>query len=167
MRGPGGLLLLGAGLGWALLSAVLAAGGHAPSRVLLPVPRESYYWLQAVIVVPVLFGACFVGARVAHRAALALGGSGDGADSERIVATAVAIPIAFLLVVPDLAVYFAFGFESLAKLVRVTAPIAGVVTLALATRGFVRGHGLGVVRAFGAGAAGVFTQALLAGIVLR
>jgi hypothetical protein len=167
MRSGGQRWLLSAGLGWALFCLLLWSGGHAPSRVLLPLPRESYYLFQAAVVIPVLFGSWWLASRVAHRVATALGGSGTLPDCAEGLALSLAPPIALLVVVPDVVVYLAWGFGALGRLIRVTAPLSGVLTLVLATRAMRRAHALGSGRAFVAGAAGVVTQALLGGAVLR
>lgn len=160
-------LILAAGGAWSLLCLVLAAGGHAPSATLIPIPREHYYLAQAAFVMPVLLLCWRVSGAVAHRVAGWLGGTGSETETLRRLAPAVAVPVLLLLVVPDLVVYVAFGFEALARAVRVTAPLSTLVTLVLATLAVRSAHAVSSARALGAALAGLVVQALVGGALLR
>jgi hypothetical protein len=152
---------------WAVLCLVLALGGHAPSVVLVPIPRDRYYLAQALFVVPLSFALWGICAVVAQSVARRLGGSGTLRDTSRAMALALAAPIALTLVIPDLIIYGAFGFDALGRAVRVTAPLTALASTLLAARAVRRHHALGWPRAFAAGALGVIAQAVVGGVFLR
>lgn len=159
--------ILVAGAGWALLCLMLARGGHAPSVTLLPIPKQHYYLAQAGFVIPLLLGLWWLCVIVTHRVAKALGGSGNSAELARGIALALALPILLCVVVLDSLVYLMFGFEALARLLRVSAPIATVLTVAVATRTVRDTHALPTTKALLPALAGVIVQALVGGIALR
>jgi hypothetical protein len=161
------LWLVVAGLSWALLCLLLAAGGHAPSRVFLPIPRERYYLWQAGFVTPHLLCLGWIASRVSHAAARGLGGVGTQKDSAQALALALSVPIVLGLVVPDLVVYLVFGFSALARLIPWTAPLSALATIALAAWALGRAHRLATGRALVAALAGVLVQALLGAPALR
>jgi hypothetical protein len=167
MRGDKRHWLLVGGLCWAGLCLLLAAGGHAPSRVFLPIPREHYYLWQAAFVTPLLFLLWWVASRISHAAARGLGGVGSQKDSAQALALALAVPIVVGLVMPDLVVYLVFGFPALARLIPWTAPLSALVTIALAAWALARSHRLATGRALAAALAGVLVQALLGAPALR
>jgi hypothetical protein len=161
------LALLAASIAWAVLCLVLALGGHAPSVVLIPIPRESYYLAQAAYVVPlsfVLWGICSL---VAQWVATKLGGSGSLVQTARGMAFALAAAIGLALVIPDLIIYGAFGFSALARAVRITAPLMALTATLIAARAVRDGHALSWPRALASGASGVLAQGLVGGIFLR
>jgi hypothetical protein len=163
----GATAVLAAGLLWSLLCGLLAAGEHAPSVTLLPIPRQSYYAFQAVVVVPLLFLLWRICATVADRTARALGGGAPAGASLGGIGLALGVPLCAAMIVPDLIVYGLYGFSALARLVRITAPVAAIVTLLWATL-VIRGiHRLSAFRSLVAAFAGVVAQGVVGGIVLR
>lgn len=165
--GSGAAAVLAAGATWALLCALLAAAGHAPSFTVLPIPRETYYRVQAIAVVPILLGLWALCAAVASRVAHALGGSGDALRAAGPLGLALGGPLLGAFLLPDLVVYLTAGFAALAPLVRVTAPLSFALTLLAATFAVATSHGLPRGRAFVAAAAGVIAQAALGAVILR
>jgi hypothetical protein len=161
------LALAAASGAWALLCLVLALGGHAPSVVLLPIPRDSYYMAQAAFVVPLSFALWGICSVVAQQVARKLGGSGRLEPTARGMAFALAAPILLAIVIPDLIIYGAFGFSALARAVRVTAPLAAIASVLLAMRAVRVQHALSRPRALVSGALGVLAQAAIGGIFLR
>jgi hypothetical protein len=156
-----------AGVVWALFCVVLAVSGHAPSFTLLPVPRAHYYLFQALIVVPTLLALWLVASRVSHAVARALGGTGSFRSTAAGMSRALSVPLVFLFLAPDFLVYGIGGFDALAPLVRVTAPLSFLVNLLLGARALRTSQTLSTSRAFWAAAAGIVAQALLAGVILR
>lgn len=171
MRAPplwfGAAAVVLAGSIWAVLCLVLARDGHAPSVTLVPIPRERYYLAQAAFVVPVLLAQWVLCASIATRSARALGGAGPFSATAGGLGVALALPLAALFLIPDLIAYTAFGFSALGALVRVTAPLSFVATLALATGVVRRVHALPAAKALVASAAGVLGQAVLGAVLLR
>jgi hypothetical protein len=164
---PGAVAVASAGAVWAILCGLLAAGGHAPSVTLLPIPRERYYLAQALFVVPVLLAQWALCAALAHAAARALGGRGALPATANALGLALAVPLLVIFLVPDLVAYLSMGFAALGPLVRVTAPLALIGSLVLATAAVRSTHALGTGRALAAAAAGVLAQAAAGGVFLR
>jgi hypothetical protein len=152
---------------WALFCWWLARAGHAPSRTLVPIPREHYYFAQAGFIVPLLLLQWALLSIVSTRVSRALGGSASVAASAAALASALYAPLIGLFLLPDLLVYVCFGFTALAKLFRFTAPLSFAATLYLATRQLARVQQLTTSRALLAALAGVFVQAFVGGLLLR
>ncbi len=114
---------------YAFFSALLARDGHSPSVALLPIPKESYYSVQAAFVAPV-FGLGCVAACVVARFALSLTTSALTLR-EVVVALfpALTLPTLLLFVLPELAVYLLHGFDALKTAVRFTSAATGLATL--------------------------------------
>jgi hypothetical protein len=163
----GAAVVVAAGACWAALCWMLARDGHAPSRVWLPIDRRDYYLAQAAFVLPMLLLQWAVCSVIASGLARRLGGTGSWTATAHALGTALGAPLIALFLVPDIIAYQAFGFSALAKLVRVTAPLAMFSTLALATLAIRRVHRLSGARAFAAAASSVFAQALLGAPLLR
>lgn len=160
MRGVNLLWLSGAV--WALFCAWLWSAGHAPSRTFVPIPRELYYAAQALFVIPLLLMQWKLATWLAAR----LGGSVPKVLASGM-AEALAVPLLVLFLLPDLVSYGLFGFGSLGKLVRVTAPLSFVVSLALGTIAVARASGRSYPRSAGAALAALLAQALLGAPILR
>jgi hypothetical protein len=155
-------LVLSAGGLWALFCAWLWSAGHAPSRTLVPIPRELYYAAQALFVMPLLIAqwklATWVGARFGRSSTDALS---DG------MSQALFAPLLVLLLLPDVVSYAYFGFASLGPLVRVTAPLTFCASLVLATHHVARASGRPYARCVGVAFGALLAQALLGAPLLR
>lgn len=159
-------IVVGAGLAWAGLCLALFAGGHAPSRVLLPVPPGLWYAVQAGTVVPALVVGWLVASGVADRLLPARLGLAR-------TASALALPfgggLLAGLIVPESLAYAVGGFEALRRV----APFAGLALVVLATGGGaarLRARAPGPPswpRALGATFVGLLVQAVLLSPVLR
>jgi hypothetical protein len=165
--GPGAWAILVAGAVWALLSLALATAGWAPSVTLVPIAPERYYLAQAGFVLPLLFAQWGLCSAVALGVARAFGGTGSGSATASTMGFALAAPLLGLFLLPDLLVYGLLGFDALAGLIRITAPLAFVATLALATMAVRVVHHLSAPKAFVAAVAGVLAQAAMGGVLLR
>jgi hypothetical protein len=148
---------------WAVLCLMLAAAGHGPSVTLLPIARGDYYRVQALFVVPLVALQWIVSAVIAHRV--------GRTESLRATASglgpALAGPLLFLFVLPDLIAYQLAGFAALGTVVRVTGPLmlaaaVGLSTMALRAAGAPSGG-----RAFWAANVGVIVPAAFSGTFLR
>ncbi len=147
------------GVLWAMLLALLATGGHAPSFTrFLPVPADQYYGVAALYVLPLVCALGWLFAMVAR------GVAGVGARDELVAAWAR--PTAALFVVPDLVVYAAVGFEGIGAVVRVTAPLTAIGVVWLTRRSLVIAGASGG-RALGAAVLALFAQAIPAAFLLR
>jgi hypothetical protein len=165
--GPAMTAVIAAGAAWAGLCAWLAADGHAPSVTLLPIARERYYLVQAVVVIPVLLGMWGLCAVVANGVARALGGKGTLWRTLLALGPALGVPLLCCFVIPDLVAYGVWGFGALGAVVRVTGPLALVVSTVAATGAVYGEHDVSRGRAAVAAVAGVVAQAVVGGVVLR
>ncbi|MBK7580448.1 MAG: hypothetical protein IPI67_09610 [Myxococcales bacterium] len=161
------IAVAGTGAAWSMLSALLWAGGHAPSRVLLPVPREIYYLAQAAFVIPILLTCYCVLAVVGHTLAVRLGGSGARRTTFACLGFAYALPLLFCLVVPDLVVYGLWGFPALKSVVRITGAVLFVSEWLLVARAVTAAHRLSGARSAVIAFAALLAQAVLGAAVLR
>jgi hypothetical protein len=162
----GAWALVFVGLTWSALLLALDRGGHAPSFVLGPLPKERYYAAQALFVTPLLVLLAAVLAVVAHGAARALGGCGRLAQGAGRLGLALAAPL-LLYVLVDAAVYAAAGFGALGPVARVGLPFAFLWTLALSALALRRVYGLRLGRALLAAFAGLLAAGALGGPFLR
>lgn len=165
--GTAALGVSAAGALWALLSYLLWRAGHAPSRTPVAAWRESYYLMQAVVVVPTLLTCWAVLGAVAQVLAKKLGGSGSLRTMLTCLAPSFAIPLVLAFVVPDLIVFLSFGFDALGKLVRFSGLVLVVWELALASLAVETVHGLSRGRAALVAFVALLAQALLGASVLR
>jgi hypothetical protein len=149
------------------LSWLLASRGHAPSRIWLPIAPDRYYLAQALFVLPLLWLQWRLCVRVSHGIARRLGGTGTLKAAANALGVALAGPLIALLLLPDLLAFLLFGFSALGPLIRVSAPVAALATLGLATAALQRSHGLPRVKALLAASAGVLAQSLLGAGLLR
>lgn len=156
-----------AGCAWALFCALLARGGHAPSRSLLPIAREDYYHAQSLFVLPVLLGMWLGASLLVHAFARRLGGDGKFVGTLNGLGVALAAPLLGVLLLPDIGVYLGLGFASLGPLVRVTGPLAMLATLALAAAVIRSAHHVRSARAWGLSLVFVVLLGLLGGPFLR
>lgn len=160
-------LLLLAGLVWSLFCTILACAGHAPSFTMLPIPRDQHYAVQALLVVPLLFGqwrlCLFVVERLTRERAAHAQHDTLGAR----ISTAIGLPLLALFLLPDVITYALAGFSALGKLVRLSAPISFVVTVALVARAVRRERGITPPRALVVALVAVLAQALLGAPFLR
>jgi hypothetical protein len=132
----GALCVVGSGVFWAVLTHELHQGGHAPSRVLLPVAREEYYRLQSLFVVPVLLVLWGVLTGVAHvltRGHGLTGAKAQGSARELVglLGFAYGLPLLLAFLLPEWIAYGIFGIEGLRQVVRFTAPLTALVTCVL------------------------------------
>lgn len=163
----GAALVACAGAIWAWLCLTLAHDGHAPSRSLIPLAREGYYRAQAVFVAPLLLVLWAVCVLVSGALARALGGRGSWDATAGALGGALALPLIGLFLVPDWIAYVQSGFSALGPLVRITAPLSFMTSVALASRALRQVHALSAWRPWLAALAGVLVQAALGGLFLR
>jgi len=152
---------------WAGFCLLLWRDGHAPSRVLVPLPSANYYLAQALFVVPLLLVCWAVLSVVAHFLARALGGRGALRATFATLGASYAVPLLLAFVLPDLVVYASFGFEALGKLVRVTGIVLVAWELMLATWAVEVVHGLRRRRALPVALVALSFQAALGATFLR
>jgi hypothetical protein len=148
-----------AGMAWAALSLVLAANGESPSRPAPFIPGEVHYLAQAIFVVPLFILSWLVLGAVASRVA--------GGPTHAPLGYAYGLPLLLTWALPDAVALGAFGFESLASLVRVVAPLTALYTLVLGTLAVRAATGCSSGRAFAAALLGLVTQALVGAWALR
>ncbi|MFO0565491.1 MAG: hypothetical protein U0263_07505 [Polyangiaceae bacterium] len=152
---------------WSAFCVWLHRSGHAPSRVLLPIPPGDYYLYQAVGLVPLLFGAWWLLTVVTHALARLLGGSGRLRALGAAAGFAYALPLLGCFVLPDLVVFAAFGFGALGKLVRVTGLVLAAAEWLLVSRAITAAHGLRLRPASAIALVALLVQAAVLGVFLR
>lgn len=150
------------GVLWAVLCLVLQLNGHAPSVVLLPVPRHIYYAVQAVLLPGLLVLGWLLLSVVSARIIAA-----PWRSMARALAPAYAGGLLWFLVVPDVLGYGVWGFEGLAKLVRITGPMVLLGTWWWAALAVSSVFKVDRARAALASFAGLVAQAVLLALVLR
>lgn len=164
---PGASAIALLGVGWTALLLLLWAGGHAPSVVLLPIPRGDYYLAQGLAMMPLLTALWWLSSQIAHRLARAAGGTGSEGGARSALGFAYAAPMLIAHVVPELVAYLAGGFETMALVGRFTLAVAALWVLALSTAALRVTHGVRVPVALGAAFVGLLAQALVGGVVIR
>lgn len=155
------------GIAWSALLVALWSGRHAPSVVLLPIPRDGYYAVQALLMLPVLTGLWWLHSEVAHRICAKARGSGTEAGVRTALGFAYAAPMLFAHVIPELAAYLAGGFDVMAQVGRASLGLASLWVWALSAAALRIAHGVRLPVAIGAAFAGLFVQALAGGLVIR
>jgi hypothetical protein len=151
------------GLAWAALSLWLHQGDHVPSGPVFVAPRAGYYAAQAAFALPVLMLQFWVLIAVCALVA----GVKRSALPMPALAKAYALPLFFLWLLPDALFYALWGFEALARVVRVAAPITALVTVLLVARSLQTLPAVSVRRATFAALSGSLSQAIVGGAVLR
>ncbi|MEM9191655.1 MAG: YIP1 family protein [Myxococcota bacterium] len=160
-------VVLAGGLGWAGLYLMLALGGEAPSRVLLPIDRGHYYFFEALMIGPWLVGLWLVGAELSLRVGRWLGGDGSRGAVRAVLAPAQAVPLLLCLVLPETLAYLAFGFPGLGKVARVAGPVLLLLTFGLVGIGLAAALRISRPRAFGVAALVLIAQGVLSGPLVR
>jgi hypothetical protein len=155
------------GIAWSALLILLWSGGHAPSFVLLPIAPESYYVLQALVMLPLLTGLWWIHSEVAHRLCRAAGGSGDEGGVRTALGFAYAAPMLVVHVLPELVAYAAGGWTLMAMVGRVSLPLASLWVWALSAAALRVAHRVSLPVAIGASLAGLVLQAIAGGLVIR
>ncbi len=155
------------GIAWSALLILLWSGGHAPSFVLLPIAPESYYVLQALVMLPLLTGLWWIHSEVAHRLCRAAGGSGDEGGVRTALGFAYAAPMLVAHVLPELVAYAAGGWTLMAMVGRVSLPLASLWVWALSAAALRVAHRVSLPVAIGASLAGLVLQAIAGGLVIR
>ncbi len=139
---------------WSALCLLLFAGGLAPSRVLLPVPRELYYALQAVAMPAIVALQLCLASAVLRR----LG------DAEPRTNAARALTLSALcFLVPDLVTFVFVGADAMKLVVRAAGPLALVVGWFY----FARGIPGSPARRSGGALLALVAQGLVAAVLVR
>ncbi len=148
------------GFCWAGLYASLAVGSEVPSFTRgLPIAAEHYYTAAAAYVVPLV---CLLAWLYAWIAASVAGVS----EAREDLLVAYARPTLLLFIVPDLLTYAAFGHAAMGGVVRVTAPLTGIV-VAVVSIGVLKRAGAVSPKAEGAVVLALVLQAIPTGMLLR
>ncbi len=163
-QGGGAVLTLG--VLWAAFSLVLYLRGHAPSFVLLPIPRPAYYLWQSLFVVPVTLASWWVlGSVAAWVAGAARGPARDGVIA--VLGVAYAAPLVFGFLAVDVVLFAAFGFEAMGRAIRFYAPLAPLWGLWVGTLAVRRRLSVSTARAWLGCAVGFVAMAPLGAVFLR
>ena len=122
-----GLVVL-TGLGWAILSWRMAAGGELPGSLkgAIPVAPEDWFRLQALWVVPVLLGVWLLMGALATALSTRAGGEAPFAATLGAVGLGWAGPLQTFQILPELVIYEVWGVDSL----RAAMPVLAMLTLA-------------------------------------
>jgi hypothetical protein len=152
------------GIFWSVFCALLFLGGHQPSFVLVPIPRDLYYAAQALLMTPVLSALFWIHSELAHRLS-ARDGTESGARTA--IGFAYGAPMLIAHVAPETIAYLAGGFETMALVGRFSLPVAALWVWALSAAALRIVHGVGWPRAIGASFAGLVLQALAGALIIR
>lgn len=163
---PGASAIALLGIFWTALSVLLWNAGRVPRFVLLPVPPDLYYLIQALFVLPLVTALWWLHAGVAHALCRLAKGDGEEPGVRAALGFAYAVPM-LVHVLVELGVYLALGFEGLAVVARFSMPIAALWVWALSALALRVAHRVSVPVAAGAAFAGLVLQALLGALVLR
>lgn len=159
--------VIATGAAWSGLCVLLWLGGHAPSRTLVPLPKESYYLGQATWLIPALLTAWLVLGAACQLLARWAGGAGSRTSMLACAGFAYSLPLAVLFVLPDFVAYLTLGFSSLGKLVRVSGLALMLAEWALVARAVVAVHRLAWSRALPIAFVALLVQAALVAPILR
>ncbi|GMV18036.1 MAG: hypothetical protein HS104_25475 [Polyangiaceae bacterium] len=165
--GTAAIPVVATGAAWSALCVLLWLDGHAPSRSLVPLPKESYYLGQALWLIPALLLGWIVVGGVCQLLSRWAGGAGGRASMLASAGFAYALPLAVLFVLPDFVAYLSLGFASLGKLVRFTGLGLMLAEWALVARAVVAVHRLAWSRALPIAFVALLAQAALLAPILR
>ena len=136
------------GVLWAAFVGALAIGGHQPSGPLvLPIPRESYYAVEAAFIIPTYVALFYAFSGVIHGLARKFGSEASWTASQGVGGLSLALPSILAWWLPDVVVYAWAGFSALAKAMPYYVPLSIVGTWVLGTAGVRAVHRLGPGRA--------------------
>ncbi|NUO47332.1 MAG: hypothetical protein HOV80_00600 [Polyangiaceae bacterium] len=158
--------LVSLGVVYALFSFLLYRAEVVPRALLLPIDPKSYYLAQTFFVGPLMALLAFVFSYVIYVVA-APSITVRQSDMFRWFAPAYAWPLLVLFVIPDLVVFLVLGHGSLAKAMRIYAPLAPIVIAVVATRQARIHLEAGKLRAVAAAILALFVQGALGALVLR
>src|SRR5688500_8327961 len=144
---PGASAVALLGIFWTILLILLWNGGERPSFVLLPIPRDSYYLIQGLVMTPLITALFWLHSEIAHRLATWRGGKGTEPGARSALGFSYAAPMLFAHVLPELFAYLMGGFETMSLVGRFTLPIAALWVWALSTAALRVVHGVGIVTA--------------------
>ncbi len=164
---PGASAVALLGIFWTLLLGLLWLGEHAPSFVLVPIARESYYLVQALVMTPLLTALWWLSSEIAHRICSAAGGKGMEAGVRAALGFAYAVPMLVAHVVPELVSYALGGFATMALVGRFTLIVAALWVWILSAAALRLAHDVRLSIAVGAAFAGLFVQALVGALIIR
>lgn len=146
---------------------LLWLGGHQPSRVLLAIPRDDYYFWQGLILPPLFLLLWLIFAFTVHGLVRVAGGRGGWASTLTVTGFSYGPPLLLGFVLPDLLVYLVAGFEHLAVGMRFYAPLAVLWVIVLAAWGLARAHRLSLWRTGAIAWLAFVIQAAIGGIFVR
>lgn len=158
--------LVALGAVYAVFSFLLYRADIEPRAVLLPIDPKRYYLAQTFFVGPLMALLAFVFSYVIYVVA-APSITVRQSDMFRWFAPVYAWPLLLLFVVPDLVVFLVLGHGSLAKAMRLYAPLAPIVIAVVAMRQARVHLEAGRLRAVAAAILGLLVQGALGAIVLR
>lgn len=116
----GAMVLAGLAYGAFVLWMYLA--GHEPSFTGNPIPASEYYLWQAGFLVPWLLVAWCAASTVAFGLARAAGSSASWRQTVAPLGFALAVPLTWGYVLPEMLVFGFFGHDALVAAMRVTGP---------------------------------------------
>ncbi len=154
------------GVVYAVFSFLLYRAEVVPRAIFLPIDPKSYYLAQTFFVGPLLAILAFVFSYVVYVVA-APSITVRQADMFRWFAPVYAWPLLILFVIPDLVVFLVLGHGSLAKAMRLYAPLAPIVIAVVASRQARIHLEAGRLRSAAAAILALFVQGALGALVLR
>jgi len=163
--GLGPVLLAGAA--WAAFSAVLAAGGYAPSRPAPMIDGSVHYLAQSFFVTPLFLLAWAVMSATSAFVARRYGASTSAAMLAAPLGFAYGVPLVVAWALPDAILFSIVGFDALGPLVRIIGPFTALYMASLSALAVRSATALPWPRAIVTALAGLVAQGILAGWALR
>jgi len=163
--GLGPVLLAGAS--WAAFSAILNAGGYAPSRPAPLIDGDVHYLAQSFFVTPLFLLAWAVMTATSASVARRYGASATSGALAAPLGFAYGVPLVIAWALPDAILFALVGFDALGPLVRIIGPFTALYMASLSTLAVRAVTGLPWPRATVTALAGLVAQGILAGWALR
>lgn len=128
------------GVGWGLLSWMLAQAGHQPSG---PAPLGAdHYARQAPILPPLLVAAAWMGGAAAHRLLSRKHPDLPREGSAGALGLGLSLAFGLLFLLPDAVAYGLWGFAAMGRLLPLSGGLSLLAAWAAATLLLARAHGL-------------------------
>ena len=154
------------GIPWGILCVLLWSAGVAPPFVLLPIPGDLYYLVQALLTLPILTGLWWIFGEIAHRLCRAAGGEGEEPGVRAALGFGYAAPM-LLHVGTELGAFTLGGAAALRLVAPLSLPAASLLAWALCALALRVTHRVSVPVAIGASFVGLLVQATAGALVLR
>jgi hypothetical protein len=121
---PGAAAVASAALVYSVFVLWMYLAGHEPSFTGNPIPAETYYLWQAILLPPWLLLSWAVAATVAYGLSRMFGSESTWTQNASPLGFAFAIPLTWAYLVPEMVVFGLYGHDALTTAMVYTGPIA-------------------------------------------